>query len=430
MKSIVEFFSDYWARMKLFNRNIRLMMLSQIITSIGLISFHDLFFTLYLRNRGFSNEFIGNTQALIAIAMVVFALPAGYLAGRYNHKWTMIIAQVCASVLYAGAINSFNTTPFLSLIFLSFAAVTFIQIVSMPFIMGNSSALERTYIISISFTIMHFGNVLGNLVGGFGKGLIDSFNMEPMLSYRYILIAACLLAIIGVIPLLFIRKTAAPVGEEEKKIKLFEFAKWNWGFFVKAAIPSTLVAIGAGLIVQFISLYFRDVFHSSDTSIAFYRALQSVVMPVGILLAPVLAEKFGKVNTIVITELISIPFMIVLALTGNISLAVPAFILRAAFMNMSHPVSSTLVMELCEKEQQGMLNAILSITWGLSWAFSAWVFGQLDQETVFRLSFFLAAGLYLISAVLYYFFFRHAEKNMPGVASCIDTEKQVETAIQ
>ena len=57
-----------------------------------------------------------------------------------------------------------------------------------------------------------------------------------------------------------------------------------------------------------------------------------------------LAERYGKVKTIVGTQLASLPFMVYLGFAGYLPLAVAAFVMRAALMNMSGPIANALIL--------------------------------------------------------------------------------------
>lgn len=406
---ISRFTSEYYQRLKSFNKNIRLFILYGLLAYMGVI-FWGLLFTLYLQEAGYDKKSIGDVLMVSNIAMALFALPAGYLVGRYNPKRILVLAAICSALAFIGTLSTLDKPSILVMVFLEATMGTFIGVVSGPFIMNNSTATERTYIFSISFIIMQGGGLLGNIIAGAVKDVMTQYGVPSLLAYRYTILSGVLLSVVGIIPLLYItasgfRKT------EEKSICLSEITKWNWRLFLKATIPPTLISIGAGLIVQFMNLYFKDTFKSSDSSIGFYMSLGAISMAVGGLIAPILAEKIGKVNTIVGTELVSIPFMIVLALTRNIELAVVAFVLRATLMNMGSPISSTLTLELCRKEEQGILNALSMTTWSASWALSAWLFGQVFKGN-YTVCFFVAVVLYFIAAILYYLFFHKEEKKL------------------
>jgi len=66
------------------------------------------------------------------------------------------------------------------------------------------------------------------------------------------------------------------------------------------------------MIMPFMNVFFRNVHHLSDASIGVLFAWGSLAMGVGLLLAPVLAEKFGKIQVVVATQGLSIPFLALL----------------------------------------------------------------------------------------------------------------------
>lgn len=406
------FISQYYQRLKGFNKNIRRFILFGLLTGIGL-TFWGLLFTLYLQEAGYDKKSIGDVLMVGNIAMALFALPAGYLAGKYNPKRIMVLAAICSALALIGALSTLNKPTILSMVFLQATMGAFIGVVAGPFIMNNSTPAERTYIFSINFIIGQGGGLLGNVLAGIVKDMMTRYGVSSIPAYRYTILSGILIAVLGIIPLLFISRSGFR-KTEEKTICLSEFTKWNWRLFLKATIPSTLVSIGAGLIVQFMNLYFKDTFKSPDSSIGIYMSLSAICVAIGGLVAPVLAEKFGKVKTVVWTELASIPFMIVLALTRHIEIAVAVFLLRATLMNMGSPISNTLILELCRKEEQGILNALTMTTWSASWALSAWLFGQVFKGD-YTVCFFVAIVLYFIAAILYYLFFHKEEKKIKTV---------------
>lgn len=130
--------------------------------------------------------------------------------------------------------------------------------------------------------------------------------------------------------------------------------------------------------------------------------MMQVGLFLGMLGAPVLTRRFGMVNSIVLTELASVPFMLVLALTRNLALAVAAFVLRGTLMNMNIPISANFEMELVKREDRPFTNAVSMISWNGSWTVSAAIGGAVIEEHSFALSFYLTIFFYLLSAGSYY----------------------------
>lgn len=399
--------SDYFQRIRMFSRNVRLLILSQFFIGLGM-TFIGLLFNLYLQEAGRDKAFIGYVLALSHITTAVVALPAGYLAGRYNHKVLLVLSQTLSGFAQIGVILAVQPNTLFGCIIVAVSFSTLNGIVTGPFIMCNSSPAERTYVFSVSAVIGTVAAILGNTLGGLVKGFIGNNGISTVQSYQYTLLIGLGIALLGVIPLLFIRLSEPVCKADEARPSFWPILKQNRALVLRAMVPEFLIAVGAGLIVQFMNLYFKDTFGSSDQSIGVYMSAQSATMVFALLLAPVLAEKIGKVRTIAFTRLVSIPFMIVLALTGHIEIAVAAFIIRTVLMNMTGPVLGAFYLGLCPPELQGILVALFATTGSIAWAGSSVIFGRLLNGN-YTIAFFIAAGLYTIASMLFYLFFRKAE---------------------
>jgi predicted MFS family arabinose efflux permease len=127
---------------------------------------------------------------------------------------------------------------------------------------------------------------------------------------------------------------------------------------------------------------------------------------VGFLAGPIAARKIGLISTVVMTELLSIPFFLVLALTQSLSAAVFAFWMRGALMNMNHPLQTNFAMEVVSADQQAVTNSLRMLVWNLSWMISTQVGGWIIERRGFTLPMLTTIALYLIASVVTYAFWR------------------------
>jgi predicted MFS family arabinose efflux permease len=102
--------------------------------------------------------------------------------------------------------------------------------------------------------------------------------------------------------------------------------------------------------------------------------------------------------------------MLTLAYSHLLLLVVPSFVIRGGLMNMGVPISTNFAMELSEKQEQGLVNALLSVSWTSSWMVSVAVGGILIEHYGYTLVLNISAVLYLISALSYFWFFGRIEK--------------------
>ena len=109
--------------------------------------------------------------------------------------------------------------------------------------------------------------------------------------------------------------------------------------------------------------------------------------------------------TVVGTELFSIPFFLLLALSQNLGWALVAFWMRAALMNMNHPVSTAFSMSTVPREEQAVTNSVRELCWNIAWMASTHFGGALIQARGYAPPMFITMGLYAIAAALFYRFF-------------------------
>ncbi len=299
--------SDYIDKVRRFERNVIFFLLGSFLVGTGLMVW-NLLFNLYLQERGFDKATIGFVLAIGNAAMGIMAIPSGILTYYIPMKKQLIGAQTLGAVFFVCALFAPDKYLLYAAIFFALGSMTAMRVVEGPFIMRNSKKEERAYVFGAMFIIMLGGGMMGFLFGGALKDVFIGLGSSNVGGYRAAMCVGILFSLLGTIPYFFIREPAAsPDAPKRKKLNLRGL---NWKFFGKALRPGLIVSTGAGLIVQFMNLYFKDVFNSSDSQIGVYMSGQSAAMAVGLMIAPALSDKIGKVKTIVFTQLASLPFMV------------------------------------------------------------------------------------------------------------------------
>ncbi len=386
----------YIENLRLFSRNARLFLAGTFFMGMGFSGFM-LLFNLYLKSIGFPEGRIGNIISATTIGTVIMAIPASAIIRRFPIKRLLLIATPLATFSYLVQVSTSTYHTILAGGFMAGFFVVFSRVASGPFFMRNSTAKERPYLFSMQFALALVAGIVGNLLAGFMPGYIERLDVTPFLAYRYTLYIFGLLVIAAMIPYSFIKEK--PVLRVEK-LRIHSIR-----LIMKLFIPGLIVGIGAGLSIPFLNLYFKDVFQAATNVIGLFYGGQQVLMIVGLLVAPVIAERIGKIRTVVLSQLVSIPFLIVLGLTTNIFFAVIAFLVRAALMNMAQPLFTNYAMEKVKHDEQPFTNALLVIAWTAGWGASASIGGFLIERFSYSIPFFATSVLYLISTFVIYFFF-------------------------
>lgn len=397
---------SYISNIKLFSRNAKLFLIGNFCLSIG-INIFWLLYNLYLKELGFQEGFIGNVLSLRSVGSVLIALPAAALINRVHIRYVVIGGALFSAVgFFLQAVITTKSGLILAG-FYTGMTTTFYMVASAPFFMRNSTERERVYLFSINSALGMGAGIFGSILGGVVKTVFYSLTHSEVISYRFALISAVIIALFGVIPYLRLREKPIP-KREHTGWKYFKrtMKDTNWNIIFKLALPGFIVGMGAGLTIPFINLYFRDVFHLKANMIGIIFAMGQGAVLLGMLTSPIIASRIGKVRAILITQMISIPFMLILGYIRFIPVVILAFLIRGAMMNMSIPISSTFSMEKVTDKEHAITNSILMLSWTSSWAISALIGGHIIEKFGFTLCFGLTSGLYLVSTILYYTFFR------------------------
>jgi MFS family permease len=128
-------------------------------------------------------------------------------------------------------------------------------------------------------------------------------------------------------------------------------------------------------------------------------------MGAGLMIAPPLAERFGKIQLVVITQAVSIPFLMMLGFAPWFGVSAAAYFIRLGLMNMSGPIYQTFVMERVEPGARGTVASLVNMANSFGWALSPVLSGWLQVQSGFGWPFGITIMLYALSTFLYWRFF-------------------------
>ncbi len=127
-------------------------------------------------------------------------------------------------------------------------------------------------------------------------------------------------------------------------------------------------------------------------------------------MSPILARRYGKVATVVGTQMASIPFLLMIALPPNIYAVGTALFMRSALMNMSNPIASNFSMEITDATKRGKMSSLMRISDSAARAFSAAAAGYIMLRWSYEAPYFVTSGFYLLASLVYWRAFRGREK--------------------
>lgn len=368
---------------------------------------YGLLFNFFVLSLGYDEALLGRFITTSSVIALLVALPMGYVVDLWGRKQALILR----SVLLAGAITVMalwpNVVIFYTMNGVFGLAMSLGGVVTGPFLMENSDEKERTYLFSFSWGLQMAAMFAGNWIGGFLPTWIGGWeSVDPQSSAAYAgsLLVVSLIGLLGLVPLFFIR--AKPMGDARENIFApIAFVRHNPRLLGKLLFPLLIISVGAGLFVPFMNVFFRVVHNQPDPVIGSLMAWGFLAMGVGLLIAPPIADRVGKLRLVVITQGLSIPFMIVLGFVPVFAVSVMAYYARNVLMNMSGPIYQNFVMEQVDPSSRATVASLYSMTWSFGNSFSPSISGALQVAYGFGPPFAIAIALYACGILMYWLFF-------------------------
>ena len=373
--------------------------------------------SLYLDRLGYAKSEIGTVQSAESWGRALIALPAAFLLARWRTTPILTWTALGTALTYF----ALPWLPSLGLIF----AVNLLRgffdqvhhIAIAPFVFRHTSLAER----ATAFGLMEAVHTLAAVAGSYGCGqAVD--HLGVWFGAGWIggerLAMACVLCAVGVLPLLASLVFACiPEARRDRQARrpMLPLLREHRGLIVRFALPQGLVALGAGLVIPFLGLYFQDRFGFRPGSVGTLQACGLVLMTTGYLFSPALLRSLGFVKSMVVCELLSMPFFLTLAFTHSVPLAVTAFLLRGALMNLSHPILKNFMMRASPPALRELQNGILGLLWGIGWIVGPLVGGHLLVRTGndYTPLMCTTVGIYFVASITTLALLSRVEKGAP-----------------
>src|SRR5436305_2461968 len=421
---------EYIQRFGRFQRNARLYLLSNALSGVTAGIFLVLY-NLYLVSLGYGPAFIGVELFVLTIGAGLAIFPAGICVDRFSGKSILI----WSSVLIGGAgVGQILFRQLLSLLISAFIAgigLAFILVVNAPFLTRNSAPEERPYLFSFNIVLGLVTTVLGKVIGGGLPVWLRSASvlmapLPPWLtawlaqqpvprSYQLSLLLAGIIAGPSFIPLFLMRDDRPPALAQNtgpgipsllqhiKSVRTFLQPIQPKVLFSSPIFLLTLVQVfiglGAGLFIPYTNLYFVQHLKASSWLFGLIDGGATALTALITLAAPFLAIRLGRVNSIALTQLASIPLLLTIGLTSYLPLAAALYLFRQPLMDMSMGVLQVFSMEAVPKEHRGLANSSCQASFQVAWALTASLAGFIIVQLGYPPIFIGAAICYMLAII-------------------------------
>ena len=186
--------------------------------------------------------------------------------------------------------------------------------------------------------------------------------------------------------------------------------KYDWDLITKALIPTLIIAVGAGLTIPLISLFFFKVHGLDKGEFAPVSTLAAVLVAFAAVMVPRIKTGMGFKIAIPVTQSLAVISLVALATTEfykelpiAVVIAIVFYLLRQPLMNVAGPMTTEVVMQYVGKRNREMVSVLTSAIWSGSWfislVFSSYVF---KAGYSFVTLFLITSMLYALGVFWYY----------------------------
>lgn len=364
-------------------------------------------FAIHLKDSGFSESVIGDVEAALALSAAAVCLLLPPLVASVGYRRLLMFAGLALGIARLGQAYAPSASLVIMLGLVFGLGEGVMQTLSTAFLSENAGRGSRTGLVTADFVARVAAGVVGALLGGFVPPLLTPFTGYEEAVRLSVVLAAGLMASSAI---------AAGRIEDHLRRKGSRQLGWlaslkgfrSWGRVGRLLVPEVLISLGAGLVMPFVALFLQRELGASVPEIGAIQAVSAVAMVIAALTTPWIARRVGLAGTVVITELASLPFLVLIPFAPNLPAAAVLFWLRGMLMNMSWPIYNQLSMEGLPSEDKPLVAGWVRFGWSMAW-FAGSVIGGRMMEYSYRVPYFFTAVLYGLGAVATFLLLRKIE---------------------
>jgi predicted MFS family arabinose efflux permease len=348
---------------------------------------------------GFRSVEVGALVTGTMLGSAALTLAVGLLAHHWRRRALLLAA--CALMLCTGlgfmALDSFWPLLLVAVIGTLNPSAGDVSV----FLPIEQSALAQTVgseRLTSTFAVYNLSGALAGAIGSLASGAIEHAPIERL---GFVIYAAIALPVSLIYALLSPSIEAAPATKTRAPLEK------SRSIVVRLTVLFSIDAFGGGFIVQsLLALWlFRRFSISTEIAGAIFFA-SGVMGAFSQLVSSRLADRFGRVNTMVYTHLPSNAFLILAALMTDARWAVAFLLMRAAISQMDVPARQSYVMAMVPPEERAAASSVTNVPRSLAAAVAPLMAGWMLDHTLFGWPLIIGGALKAVYDVLLLLQFR------------------------
>lgn len=395
----------YLQKIKSFEREAKLFLITSFVLQF-LNGGYQVVYNLYLSALGYGSDFIGMVGSIRLVVGALVAIPLGIMTTRIGYRRSLWITGIIIVFSIFGLANTNSQFLIFTLSIIWGLAFVLRGILTAPFLSNHSTLEERAHLFGITFSLHMWAGMLGNFLGGsLTQGLQQTLGTVG--AYQGALNVFGAVSLLGMIPIFFLKP------DQTVKDEKFSAILRNVGRVVRnrevisLLIYNALIGTGAGLVVPLFNIFLRMRLHASDFEIGTLMSLTQIATSIGCLLTPGLIRMFGQSMAVVVSQFLSIPFLIVVGSAPSFTIVCGAYLLRHSLMNMVNPIINSVGMQVVGKDDRPTASSLIQTMNNMGRGAGMYLSGIMFAGGKYLLPYVITCVLYLSGSLVFYFSFRN-----------------------
>ncbi|MDG6932768.1 MAG: hypothetical protein JRN00_07170 [Nitrososphaerota archaeon] len=356
----------------------------------------------YIISLGYGLVFYGIFTAVGGISFVAFLLPMSSSSSFLGSKRSVMLGTAFQAL--SDVLIGFSTqrTAIISSAVVWSLGTSLLSPNYGALVSKSESAEMRTH----GFSASGFTSQMGTFAGTAASGMLASALYQyvgRVDSYRAVFLASAAIIMISMYPA---RISSVNIRGSMPKLK-----EQSYGIIYRLMIPAMLIGAGAGFLIPYFPVQFKERFGASVQLISIIFSLTNLFMAFFMLYMPYIERNRGSLRSIVSSWMVSTFFMIAMPLAGVFGfMALPIFsafyFFRTVIMNAISPVQSSFELSLLKEQHRPLASSLETLAWNAANAGTV-ILGAMVMRYSLDLPFYICAAFYISASLLYYRFFRN-----------------------
>ena len=382
---------------------IHVSMLTASVTILGLL------LNVAVLAFGYSRTELGRLNTVAVWASVVFSAPLWWLVTRIGLRAALLLHGLLQAIAVTGYVVAPTALGLYMAGGLMGASAVLLQVSAAPLMMRTSNPATRDYLFSLNTALAIGISGVASLGAGALPGVFAHMlgtSSEHPAAYRATLLVAVGGIVLSLVPLLWLTsdpprqaaqpsQPATPPHQQIRELLRILLHRP----LLALLISPTLVSIGAAVLIPYLNLFYKQIFGVSDSELGLIFAILNIATGAAVLLGPQLSARRGTLSTVVLVQLLSIPFLLLAGFVPIVAVAVGAAAIRGALFNMATPLYEAFAMQQTEESLRPLVIGIIGGASTVGYLFGPAISVQVQASYGFGPLFVTTAVCYSLAAL-------------------------------